>query len=112
MVRPYLDLFLYFSSYRDKPPIVPPVIEPIVMTTPVAAPTIDAAKRRQLPAWIREGKQYSIAFKALGSSYTSIYQNGYTTLTHTLCTLDIVTTLAIPTHFKSSRDFQCSQQCV
>ncbi|XP_041980222.1 arginine/serine-rich protein PNISR-like isoform X2 [Aricia agestis] len=41
---------------REKPPqMIPPVIEPIVMPTPVVPPTIDAAKRRQLPAWIREG---------------------------------------------------------
>lgn len=42
-------------SHRDKPPLIPPVIEPIVMPTPPATSTIDAAKRRQLPAWIREG---------------------------------------------------------
>ncbi|CAH0720130.1 unnamed protein product, partial [Brenthis ino] len=42
-------------SQREKPPMIPPVIEPIVMPTPMATSTIDAAKRRQLPAWIREG---------------------------------------------------------
>lgn len=35
---------------------MPPVIEPIVPPTVIPTPTIDAAKRRQLPAWIREGK--------------------------------------------------------
>ncbi|XP_049872719.1 arginine/serine-rich protein PNISR [Pectinophora gossypiella] len=41
-------------THRDKGPVLPPVIEPIVMPTP-PPPTLDAAKRRQLPAWIREG---------------------------------------------------------
>uniref|UniRef100_S4PY98 Splicing factor n=1 Tax=Pararge aegeria TaxID=116150 RepID=S4PY98_9NEOP len=40
---------------REKPIMLPPVIEPVVLPTPVPMPTIDAAKRRQLPAWIREG---------------------------------------------------------
>ncbi|GBP20966.1 hypothetical protein EVAR_9537_1 [Eumeta japonica] len=39
---------------RDKP-IIPPVIEPVVMPASMSTSTIDAAKRRQLPAWIREG---------------------------------------------------------
>uniref|UniRef100_A0A2H1VSN1 SFRICE_029127 n=1 Tax=Spodoptera frugiperda TaxID=7108 RepID=A0A2H1VSN1_SPOFR len=42
-------------SQRDKAPAIPPVIEPIVMPTTMVTSTIDAAKRRQLPAWIREG---------------------------------------------------------
>ena len=45
----------HFFYCRDKPPLIPPVIEPIVMPTPMVTSTIDAAKRRQLPAWIREG---------------------------------------------------------
>lgn len=42
-------------SQREKAPAIPPVIEPIVMPTSMSSSTIDAAKRRQLPAWIREG---------------------------------------------------------
>lgn len=42
-------------SQRDKAPMMMPVIEPIVIPTAMPTPTIDAAKRRQLPAWIREG---------------------------------------------------------
>ncbi|XP_045532424.1 arginine/serine-rich protein PNISR-like isoform X1 [Pieris brassicae] len=40
-------------SHRDKPTL-PPIIEPVA--PPVPPPTtLDAAKRRQLPGWIREG---------------------------------------------------------
>ncbi|CAB3254565.1 unnamed protein product [Arctia plantaginis] len=42
-------------SQREKAPVIPAVIEPLVMPTAIPSATIDAAKRRQLPAWIREG---------------------------------------------------------
>lgn len=42
-------------SQRDKAPVMAPVTEPILMPAAMSTSTIDAAKRRQLPAWIREG---------------------------------------------------------
>ncbi|XP_068633920.1 arginine/serine-rich protein PNISR-like [Battus philenor] len=42
-------------QHRDKIPMIPPIIDPIAMPMAGVTPTIDAAKRRQLPGWIREG---------------------------------------------------------
>lgn len=54
------------SIYREnKAPLIAPVIEPIVVPTAVSTPTIDAAKRRQLPAWIREGTYHEFREVAL-----------------------------------------------
>lgn len=52
-IRIYIEVF---TCFREKVPVIAPVIEPIVMPTTMTSATIDAAKRRQLPAWIREGK--------------------------------------------------------
>lgn len=48
--------------------MIPPVIEPIVMPSAMPSATIDAAKRRQLPAWIREGINNTIQYYSQGFS--------------------------------------------
>ncbi|XP_013173451.1 PREDICTED: arginine/serine-rich protein PNISR isoform X1 [Papilio xuthus] len=40
---------------REKIHLIPTVVDPMTMPMPGTTMTIDAAKRRQLPAWIREG---------------------------------------------------------
>lgn len=47
--------FIMIKCFREKAPPVPAPIETTVMPTAIPSATIDAAKRRQLPAWIREG---------------------------------------------------------
>lgn len=42
--------------------MVPPV-EPVPMPISMPTPTIDAAKRRQLPGWIREGTKLDSRYR-------------------------------------------------
>lgn len=64
------DCTLYCSAYRsinnrDRGPIPQPLMEPAM----AASNTLDAAKRRQLPAWIREGTgKYRFLLGTLGSA--------------------------------------------
>lgn len=70
---------LYIPSiYREnKAPLIAPVIEPIVVPTAVSTPTIDAAKRRQLPAWIREGTDHRVSEVALVFNIIKGVSSGY-----------------------------------